>query len=96
MFDNLTEQDIFEARGEVSSDEGEEGGGRHRISKYRKKILETFNQDLHHDLLCDGEGGESEGSEEEEFSQELDLTESEDEETKVPQTHRKRKNSSRP
>ena len=36
MFDNLTEQDDNDARGESDTDDGEDGGGRHRIARYRK------------------------------------------------------------
>jgi hypothetical protein len=60
MFDNVTEYD-YDARGESdASDDGEDGASRHRIARYR----EILNQDIHHDLYCDGEGGES-GDEEE-------------------------------
>jgi hypothetical protein len=59
MFDNITEQDDIDGRGESdASDEGEDGGNRHRRARFRH-----YNQDLHHDLsrdmIYDGEGGES-------------------------------------
>jgi len=58
MFDNITEQDEIDGRGESDMDEGEDGGARHRRARFRH-----YNQDLHHDLsrdmIYDGEGGES-------------------------------------